>query len=395
MVPAARSFATFRNSILAATVMLLLLFGPATCASNPPADRVVTLASSPPAPCLSVPVCAPKEDNQVDAWLSAMTLDEKIALVAGTGFDSVGVPRLHVPSLRMTDGPVGVRVGEATAFPASALLAATFEPEFAKRVGAAIARETKGHGKNVILGPAVNIVRTPLGGRNFEYLGEDPELAARMAVGFIQGVQNQNVMATVKHFAVNNQETERQSINVEVDERALHEIYLPAFEAAVKEAGVWSVMCAYNKVNGVFACEHPGLLDQTLRREWGFRGLVMSDWSAAHSVAPAMRAGLDLDMPKGEAYAPAAIGKALDSKAIDLALLDELVRRQLRAIAALHLDDDARERPEATDTLEHRALNREVRAAEKRQGCAASRSYDASPGGSGRPARWPARRWRW
>jgi beta-glucosidase len=289
-----------------------------------------------------------------------MTLDEKIALVAGTGFDTVGVPRLHIPALRMTDGPVGVRAGQSTAFPAGTLLAATFDPALVERVGAAIARESKGHGRNVLLGPAVNIARTALCGRNFEYYGEDPELAGRTAAAYIKGVQGQGVVATVKHFAANNQEAERMSISAEVDTRALHEIYLPAFEAAVKEGGVWAVMCAYNRLNGVYACENPGLLGQTLRQDWGFRGLVMSDWGATHSLAPAMRAGLDLEMPKGEHYSPAAIRRALDKKGIEPALLDEAVRRQLRAIAALHLDEDASERPEATDTIEHRALNREA-----------------------------------
>jgi beta-glucosidase len=333
------------------------------CAASAPVDRgalAVAATSAAPSAVQEPPVCISPADRQAEDWLSAITLDEKIALVAGTGFDTVGVPRLRIPALRMTDGPMGVRVGQATAFAASALLAATFDPALAERVGAAIARETKGHGKNVILGPGVNIARTALNGRNFEYFGEDPELASRMAVAYIKGVQSQGVVATVKHFAANNQETERGTINAEIDVRALHEIYLPAFEAAVKEAGVWAVMCSYNRLNGVYACEHPGLLDQTLRQDWGFRGLVMSDWGASHSVAPAMRAGLDLDMPRGEQYAPAAIRAALAKKDIEPAILDELVRRQLRAIAALHLDDDASERPEATDTLEHRALNREA-----------------------------------
>jgi beta-glucosidase len=350
-----------RNALVRAVgSTVLAILAQASCAARPSVATAAASASIAPAPASPAPACVTQEERQVEAWLAAMTLDEKIALVAGTGFDTTGVPRLHIPALRMTDGPVGVRVGQATAFPASVLLAATFEPELARQVGEAIGREVKGHGKNVLLAPAVNIVRTALNGRDFEYLGEDPELAARMAVAYVQGVQSQHVMATVKHFAANNQETQRQTIDVEVDARTLHEIYLPAFEAAVKQGGAWAVMCAYNKVNGVYACEHPGLLDRTLRRDWGFRGLVMSDWSAAHSVAPAMHAGLDLDMPKGEAYDPVAIRKALDAKVISPALLDSLVRRQLRAIVALGLDEDATERPEATDTLAHRALNREV-----------------------------------
>ena len=355
------TFLVGRHSSIALVVATLSL----GCAGGAPAGRgtpAVAAASAAPTPIASLaePERVSPMDRQVEAWLAAMTLDEKIALVAGTGFDTVGVPRLHIPTLRMTDGPVGVRAGQATAFPAGALLAATFDPALVERVGAAIARETKGHGKNVILGPAVNIARTALNGRNFEYFGEDPELASRMAVAYIRGVQSQGVMATVKHFAANNQETDRKTVSAEVDARALHEIYLPAFEAAVKEGGVWAVMCAYNRLDGVYACEHRGLLDNTLRRAWGFRGLVMSDWGATHSVAPAMRAGLDLEMPKAEQYSPAAIRNALAQKQIEPAHLDEMVRRQLRAITALHLDNDASEHPEVTDTLEHRALNREA-----------------------------------
>ena len=347
---------------LASAVVVVVAILSNGCASRPASKRIPMPVASASASCPSpdVPACRSPEDRQVDAWLAAMTLDEKIALVAGTGFDTVGVPRLHIPSLRMTDGPVGVRFGTATAFPASILMAATFDPALVERVGAAIARETKGHGKNVLLGPAVNIARTALNGRNFEYFGEDPELASRMAVSYIRGVQNQGVMATVKHFAANSQETDRMGVSAEVDARALHEIYLPAFEAAVRQGGVWAVMCAYNRVNGVYACEHPGLLDETLRREWGFRGLVMSDWGATHSAGPAMRAGLDLEMPKAVEFTPATIHGALAAKKVEPAHLDEMVRRHLRAIVALHLDEDGTPHPEAIDTLEHRALNRET-----------------------------------
>ena len=325
-----------------------------------PSAGAATVATTTPRPASARPASESAEHRQVEAWLSAMTLDEKLALMAGTGFDTVGVPRLHIPALRMTDGPVGVRVGQATAFPASALLAATFAPDLAARIGAAIAREAKGHGKNVLLAPAVNIVRSPLCGRNFEYFSEDPTLAAAMAAAYVRGVQSQGVMATVKHFALNNQETERISISALLDARALHEIYLPAFEAAVKEGGVWAVMCAYNKVGGVHACENDDLLYDVLREEWGFRGLVMSDWGANHSLVRAVRAGLDLEMPKPVHFTPGAIRTALGRGEIGDLLPDEVVRRQLRAIAALHLDEDASEHPEAIDTLEHRTLNREV-----------------------------------
>jgi beta-glucosidase len=346
---------------VASAAFALSLAAGAGCATAVKTENAAPTAPAAPDSAAQTPVCKATPDPieaRVDAWLAAMTLDEKAALVAGTGFDTVGVPRLHIPSLRMTDGPIGVRVGKATEFPASVLLAASFDPALSERIGAAIARETKAHGKNVILGPAVNIVRSPLNGRDFEYLSEDPALAARMAVGYIRGVQSQGVMATVKHFAANNQETERMTIDAQVDARTLHEIYLPAFEAAVKEAGVWAVMCAYNRLNGPYACESPTLLDEILRRDWGFRGLVMSDWTATHSLAPAMRAGLDLEMPSAEFFKPAAIRKAFEQQALTTEVLDNAVRRQLRVIAALHLDDDATVRPEGTDTIEHRALNR-------------------------------------
>jgi beta-glucosidase len=346
----------FRASLSVMLMPVTLVFGCAPSAARGVAPVVVCA----PCPSAEPAACTSPEERQADAWLEAMTLDEKIALAAGTGFETVGVPRLHVPSLRMTDGPVGVRQGRSTAFPAASLLAATFDPALVGRVGAAIARETKGHGKNVILGPAVNIARTALCGRNFEYYGEDPELAARMAVAFIRGVQGQGVLATIKHFAANNQETDRMTITAEVDARTLHEIYLPAFEAAVKRAPAWAVMCAYNRLGGLYACENPDLLDRALRRDWGFRGLVMSDWGATHSTGPAIRAGLDLEMPKGVWFSSAAIHQALAKKDIEPADLDQMVRRQLRAIAALHLDEDSTEHPEAIDTLEHRALNREV-----------------------------------
>ena len=232
----------------------------------------------------------------------------------------------------MTDGPLGVRVGRATLFPAGPALAASFDPKLVNRVGAALGREAKAHGKNVLLGPCVNIHRTPLGGRNFESYGEDPYLAARTTVAYIKGVQSEGVAATVKHFAVNNQETERMAISVAIDERALHEIYLPSFEAAVQEAKVLAVMCSYNRINGVYACENPTLLDEILEKQWGFRGLVMSDWGAVHSVVPTLKAGLHLEMPKAEYLTPAAVAKALDEKAIAKDTVDEMVRRRLRVL---------------------------------------------------------------
>ncbi len=297
--------------------------------------------------------------ERVEGLVGALTLDEKLRLVGGTGFDTHAVPRLGIPALRMTDGPLGIRDGQATAWPAGAAMAATFDPELAERWGAALGREAKARGKNVLLGPCVNIQRVPQGGRSFEGFGEDPYLAARLAVGVIRGVQSEGVVATVKHFAANNQETERFTISAEVDPRTLHEIYFPAFEAAVTEAGVQAVMCAYNRVNGIYACEQPYLLADTLRGRWGFEGLVMSDWGATHSVVPAVRAGLDLEMPTPEHLSVEALAAALDAGDLALADLDAMVRRILGVMARMGTLDAPLDAG-ALDTPEHRALNREA-----------------------------------
>jgi beta-glucosidase len=297
-----------------------------------------------------------REDSTrcVPAWLADLTLDEKLSLVAGTGFDTVGIGRLGIPRLTMTDGPIGIRDVGATVFPASVLLSATFDPVLIERVGSALAREAKAHRKNVLLAPCVNLVRTPFGGRNFESFGEDPYLAARAAVAYIRGVQAEGVIATVKHYAVNNQETQRTTVSVAIDERTLHELYLPAFEASVQEAGVRAVMGSYNRLNGTYACEHPELLCEILRERWGFRGLVMSDWGATHSGAPALAAGLDLEMPKAEHFTPEHLRHALDGATINQVTVDQAVTRQLELVASL-ADGGG-----ALDTPEHRALNREA-----------------------------------
>ena len=176
-------------------------------------------------------------------------------------------------------------------------LAATFDPTIVNRVGKAIAREAKAKGFNVLLAPAVDIQRVPLAGRGFESYGEDPFLNARMSVEYIRGVQAENVIATIKHFAANNQETDRKTIDARVDERTLHEMYFPPFRAAIDEAGVLAVMSSYNKLNGFWASENRPLLTEVLKERWGFMGLVMSDWGAVHSTVPTINAGLDLEMP--------------------------------------------------------------------------------------------------
>ncbi len=298
----------------------------------------------------------PEIEKKIDSLLDQLTLDEKISLIAGTGFDTVPIPRLGIPSLKMTDGPVGVRQAPATSFPSSIALAASFDTELIKRVAQAIARETKAKGKNVLLGPCVNIQRTPLGGRNFESFGEDPFLAARMSVAYINGIQSENVIPSVKHFAVNNQEIDRMTIDVRVDERALHEIYFPAFKASVQEGRVWTVMAAYNKVNGFYASENKYLLKDVLKNQWNFQGLVMSDWGAVHSTAPTLKNGLDLEMPTGSFLNPEMVKKALAAKEVSETNINEMVQRLLRVMFLAGLMDGKEPDKGAIDTPEHRAI---------------------------------------
>ncbi|RKD98009.1 beta-glucosidase [Halopiger aswanensis] len=235
-----------------------------------------------------------------------LSLGEKIDLVHGapdpdgkaTGYVP-GIDRVGVPPLRMVDGPLGVRAlgAQATAFPASIALASSWNPELAREFGAALGRETAAREQDVLLGPGVNIIRVPHGGRNFEYYSEDPHLTSRIGVGTIEGIQSADVAATVKHHVANNQETNRYEVSADVSERALREIYLPAFRAAVEEADVRSVMTAYNRVNGTHMSDHEYLISDVLKDEWGFDGVVVSDWWGTRSTVDAARAGLDLEMP--------------------------------------------------------------------------------------------------
>ena len=357
---------TYR-SISRRSLVLSALFA-SGCVITQPRPKPCPGSGCPTPPVVVTPLpptpSAPKTaDERVEHLLSQLTIEEKMSLVAGTGFDTVGVPRLGIPGLHMTDGPIGVRIDKATEFKSTRFaagisLAATFDPELVERLGQALGRETRAHGKNVLLAPCVNIHRTPHDGRNFESFGEDPYLAARTAVAYIRGVQSEHVMATVKHFAANNQETERMSVSVAADERTLNEIYFPAFEAAVKEAKVMAVMCSYNKLGGTYACENPYLLKDQLNK-WGFRGLTMSDWGGTHSVAPAIKAGLHLEMPDGQFFSKRGLQKSLERGEIAAADLDEMVRRQLRVIVSMGWLDRPNDSG-ATDTPAHRALNREV-----------------------------------
>lgn len=248
--------------------------------------------------------------SDIKSIVSRMTLEEKAALVVGaSNWTTTPIPRLDVPELMMADGPHGLRrVPQAevlnpppslpaTCFPTASCLAATWNVDLVHKVGEALAEEAAALKVDVLLGPGVNMKRTPLCGRNFEYYGEDPYLAGQLAVNMINGVQSKGVGTSLKHYAVNNQEFQRFRISAEVDERALREVYLPAFEAAVTQAKPWTVMCAYNKVNGTYASEHQQLLIDILKNEWGFEGLVVSDWGAVHDRVKSLQGGLDLEMP--------------------------------------------------------------------------------------------------
>lgn len=317
-------------------------------------------------------------ETRVQDLLNRLTLDEKIALIHGDSkFTTAAIPRLGIPRRWLSDGPHGVRedVGPdtwdpsghtddfSTGMPPLIALAATWNPDLGRAYGEVLGSEARKRNKEILLGPGVNIQRTPLGGRNFEFLGEDPWLASRLAVAFIQGVQSQGVAACVKHFAANNQETERNSIDVAMDERTLREIYLPAFEAAVKEGGVWALMGAYNQFRGQHCCENAYLLNHVLKEEWGFKGLVVSDWAGTHNTDEAVNNGLDLEMGTEPPYANFYLAQPfLDGirwGKYPVAILDEKVRRNLRVMFATKVFDAVR--PEGSiNTTAHQATARRV-----------------------------------
>ncbi|RVT79727.1 glycosyl hydrolase [Flavobacterium sufflavum] len=250
-------------------------------------------------------------DAEIDKLISQMTLEEKIGMLHGNSmFANGGVKRLGIPELKMADGPLGVREeisrdswapagltnDFATYYPASGALAATWNTEMAYTFGNSVGQELRARDKDMLLSPAINIVRTPLGGRTYEYMTEDPFLNKKIAVPLVVGLQDNDVIACVKHFAANNQETNRDFVDVQIDERTLHEIYLPAFKAVITEAKAYSVMGAYNKFRGEYLCENDYMLNKILRDEWGFKGVVVSDWAAVHSTVKTLENGLDIEM---------------------------------------------------------------------------------------------------
>lgn len=298
-------------------------------------------------------------EDRVNDLLKRMTLEEKVDKLSGTGFASKPNSRLGIPELAMTDGPVGVRWEKSTAFPASIMLAASFDTSLAFRYGWALARETKAKGRNTILGPCVNINRVPHGGRNFESYGEDPFLTSRIAVSYIQGVQSEGVVATTKHFAVNNQETDRMTVNAKVDKRTLYEIYYPAFKAAVQEAKTEAIMCAYNKLNGPYCSENEMLLNDVLKNEWKFDGLVMSDWGAVHSIKGVATYGLDLEMPGGDFLTKEKLLPLIAAGIVKESTIDDKIKRMLRVMFRMGYFDKQLDIP-VTNAPEHKAVALDV-----------------------------------
>jgi beta-glucosidase len=271
-------------------------------------------------------------ESRAESLLRQMTLEEKIDLLGGVdGFFIRGLPRLGIPRLKMADGPIGVRnFGPATTMAGGIALAATWNPQLAEQAGAEIARDARAKGVHFLLGPGVNIYRAPMNGRNFEYFGEDPFLASRLAVAYIRGVQSQGVSATIKHFMGNNSEFDRHNTDSIIDERTMHEIYLPTFEAAVKEARVGAIMDSYNLVNGEHASQNHHLLTEIAKQEWGFDGLIMSDWSATYDGVAAANGGQDLEMPSGFYMNRKTLLPAIQDGRVSQATIDDKVRRILR-----------------------------------------------------------------
>jgi beta-glucosidase len=322
-------------------------------------------------------------DQRARDLLARLTLQEKISLLHGDGtFTTAGLPRFNIPKLWMSDGPQGVREEMqanswnsanrnddfATALPAGVGLAATFDTELARAFGNVIGEEALTRKKNIMLCPGLNIMRTPLNGRNSEYLGEDPFLSSRMAVNLVEGLQAHGVSACIKHYALNNQESSRGSVNVHVDERTMREIYLPAFKAAVTEAHAWSLMTAYNRVNGQYCSENEFLLNQALKKDWGFEGLVMTDWGGCHSTVNAANHGLDLEMGShvggnhsGDFLADPLL-KAVEAGQVPMSRIDDMALRNLRVMAWSGQFDPAEKREKAKPMMapEHIAAARRI-----------------------------------
>ncbi|HKC11738.1 MAG TPA: glycoside hydrolase family 3 N-terminal domain-containing protein, partial [Vicinamibacteria bacterium] len=283
------------------------------------------------------PARAPSTDTErrVESILAQMTLEEKVDLLGGVDdFFIREVPRVGLPRLKMADGPLGVRnFGPATAMAGGISLAATWNPALAERVGTEIGRDARAKGVHFLLGPGVNIYRAAMNGRNFEYLGEDPLLGARIAVGYIKGVQAQGVSATIKHFLGNNSDFDRHNTDSVIDERTLREIYLPIFEAAVREAHVGAIMDSYNLTNGLHMTQNGYLNTDVAKKEWGFEGIMMSDWTSTYDAVAAANGGLDLEMPSGLFLNQQNLLPAIEQGKVKVVTIDDKVRRIVRTAA--------------------------------------------------------------
>jgi beta-glucosidase len=273
-------------------------------------------------------------ESRVESMLSSMTLDEKLSYIGGVdGMYIMGIPRLNLPEIKMSDGPVGVRTwGETTAYPAGICNAATWDKNLVFNLGQALGKDARARGVHILLAPGVNIYRAPMCGRNFEYFGEDPFLAGLMALKYVEGVQSEKVVATVKHFAGNNQEWNRYDISSDIDERTLQEIYLPAFRSAVIDAKAGAVMNAYNLLNGVHCTQNNHLNNEILKGQWKFKGILMSDWGATHDGVAAANGGLDLEMPSGSYLNPSTLSVAISEGLVSEDRIESKVRRILRII---------------------------------------------------------------
>ena len=302
-----------------------------------------------------------------------MTLEEKAALLGGSSaWTTTAIERVGIPAVMVSDGPHGLRIQPetmdptdlhaslpATCFPPAVSLGCTWDPALARRVGAALGDECRAAAVSVLLGPGINMKRSPLCGRNFEYFSEDPVLTGAIAAAWVDGVQSRAVGASLKHFAANNQETDRLRVSADVDERTLREIYLAAFETVVKEARPWTVMCSYNRINGVYSSENRWLLTDVLRDQWGFDGLVVSDWGAVNRRAVGVAAGLDLEMPSSDGYGTQAILDAVAANELSEELVDRAAARVLELIERAN----GRQELESFDAAAHHALAREAAAA--------------------------------
>lgn len=291
--------------------------------------------------------------------LDRLTLDERASLTSGGGlWTTKAIERAGLPEIRLSDGPHGVRWEKvpATCFPPAVALGSSWDPRLLRRVGDALGGEAAALGVHVLLGPGINIKRSPLCGRNFEYLSEDPLLSGVLGAALIDGIQSRGVAASLKHFAVNNQETNRMRVSADLDERTLREIYLAGFEHAVKAARPWTVMCSYNRINGEYASQHRWLLTEVLREEWGFDGLVVSDWGAVNDRVAALRAGLDLEMPAPNKVTDELVAAAVRQGELEREVLDQAARRVLMLIGRV-VDRPA---AEPYDPEEHHRLAREV-----------------------------------